>query len=115
MSNERQEIKHQISDGEIITSPINLGFGEHHLAIVFYTDNTYSTVISKSQLTGSVCFRGSETGEEYTLMQDGFLRLGVDDNYNRPVARGHYRYFKATFNAISGSNHCKLISTSIGL
>lgn len=101
--------------GAIADGPAIQGLDEnllsHFISILFFTDDTFSVVVDKLNMTGNVVFEMSETGKEFGTMNNGTLFLG-GSQYNRPDARGSYEEARATFNTVTGATHYQILIAS---
>ena len=101
--------------GSIADGPAFKGIDEnlsaHTISIVFYTNSAFTVAVDKATMTGNVVFEMSETGEEFGTMPEGTLTLGTT-TYDRPNTIGSYSKVRATFNAVTGASHYKMLISS---
>ncbi len=69
--------------------------------------------VSKGAMTGSLTFSASETGVEYTLLNNPTITLGTVD-YDRPITYGSYSNFKVSMNSVVGATHYTICIASAG-
>ena len=111
MPTQRVEFSGAITDGDAIINVEEM-YERHQISIRFFTDSTYTTLVDKSTMSGSVTFTASEFGDEFgDVSNNGVLTLGVA-TYARPDFSGSVRVVKAAFTSVVGATHYKILISS---
>ncbi len=111
----RIKIKGEVFSGDKILGVPSLTSFTHVMSIVFYSSAEMlpEHAVSKASMSGELTFYASETGVEYTPLNDPTITLGEVD-YARPLASGSYTNFKMNMNNVTGATHYILCIASAG-
>ena len=101
---DRVFIRGAVADGDFKTPEVGMHNFEHYASIEFFTDDTYSTIVDKATMTGTVTVKASEQGKEYGEMYSGVITLGTSD-YDRPNAAGSYLDALINLDSVTGASH----------
>ena len=104
-------IEDAVVNGDFVSPDVGMHNFEHYASIEFFTDDTYSTIVDKATMTGTVTVKASEQGKEYGEMFDGVIALGTSD-YDRPNAAGSYLNATVTLDSVAGASHFQVTIAS---
>ncbi len=114
-SDRRIKIKGNVMEGSVILGVPSLVSFTHVISVVFYNNEEMLAehVVNKNSMSGTLTFSASETGHEYTPLNEPSITLGTTD-YERPTAFGSYSNFKMQMSSVAGATHYTVCIASAG-
>ena len=104
---DNQIVEGAVVDGPFISERLNISAERHYTSIVFYTDDSYTTVADPA--SGTVDLDASETGAQFgQVAVINAVDAGEISKYDRPLVLGSISNIKISFSSIVGATHFRV-------